>query len=74
MPTPERIPLGDLKAIARRELAPDNPLRRLLLSQPASLPVAVFLARVEDWLALLKMEDRHAPKSVEQAVSEEVPP
>ena len=58
MPASERVPLHDIKTIARRELDPMDPLRRLLLSQPASLPAGVFLARVGDWLRLIDMAER----------------
>ncbi len=54
----ERVPLRDIKTIARRELDPTDPLQRLILSQPASLPADVFLARVGDWLRLIDMAER----------------
>ena len=72
MTTRQRVPLGDVKAIARRELPRDSPLRKLLLAQPESLPVDVFLARVDDWLSLLEM-GRCTAKPVEREAPEAEP-
>ena len=59
MRTTERVPIRELKIIARRQLDPEDVLRKLILSQPDSLPKGVFLARVEDWLKLLEYGSGH---------------
>lgn len=65
----ERIGLRELKAIVRERLDASDPLRALILGQPDSLPTSEFLAKAEDWLALLDMSER-PPKPAERGAPE----
>lgn len=56
--TAPKIGLRDLKSLVHRGRDRDDPLRRLIESQPDTLPADVFLARVADWLRLLDMAER----------------
>ena len=68
----ERIGLRELKAIVRERLGTSDPLRALILGQPDSLPTSEFLAKAEDWLALLDISER-PPKPTERATPEVEP-
>lgn len=73
-----RVGLKDLKTLILSGRDRDDPVFRLILSQPDSLPVDVFLARVDDWLRLSEMGDRRHPRSLgrdatEPWVAEEAP-
>lgn len=45
-----------LKALATQELADGSILKRVLLSEPDSMPASDFLAKVSTWLAILREE------------------
>lgn len=68
----ERVNLRELKNVVRERLDPGDPLRELILGQPASLPTSEFLAKAEDWLALLDISER-PPKPTERATPEVEP-
>ncbi len=51
----QRIPLGDLKTIARMCRPRGDPFLELILSQPDSLPRDIFRARIRDWIKLQEL-------------------
>ncbi len=53
---PKRIDLRKLKAYALDSLHLGSPLRDLLLAQRDELDACDFVAKVDDWLKLLRLE------------------